>query len=258
MTMKIFALLLSLVLLDASISARAASLKSNELVSHTCLSDTTEGCDLNSVSITEEDLSEQISAMMGHLRAGLALFEIAEYGMGTPHLLHPIRETSEAQKNVLRSYGFDERAFESLAESARAGSVDSAGMTQVLFLISSMESLQSRLSSNPYRNISTLLELAKEEYGIAIKGDVVVDVSEYQDSYGFILEAKQQSRLLEPTDAAAVLSMLEEIQVLWIDGVSTPIKATPVPSVAETIEAAIQKLGSIERLSAKRAKQFSQ
>ena len=116
-------------------------------------------------------------------------------------------------------------------------------MTQVLFLISSMESLQSRLSSNPYRNISTLLELAKEEYGIAIKGDVVVDVSEYQDSYGFILEAKQQSRLLEPTDATAVLSMLEEIQALWIDGVSTPIKATPVPSVAETIEAAIQKLG---------------
>ena len=131
-------------------------------------------------------------------------------------------------------------------------------MTQVLFLISSMESLQSRLSSNPYRNLSTLLELAKEEYGIAIKGGVVVDASEYQDSYGFILEAKQQSRLIEPTDAAAVLSMLEEIQALWIDGVSTPIKATPEPSVAETIEAAIQKLGSIERLSAKRAKQFSQ
>ena len=103
-----------------------------------------------------------------------------------------------------------------------------------------------------------MLELAKEEYGIAIKGDVVVDVSEYQDSYGFILEAKQQSRLLEPTDATAVLSMLEEIQALWIDGVSTPIKATPVPSVAETIEAAIQKLGSIERLSVKQAKQFSQ
>ena len=94
-------LLLSLVLLDASVSARAASLKSNELVRHTCLSDTTEECDSNSVLITEEDLSEQISAMMGHLRAGLVLFEIAEYGMGTPHLLHPIRETSEARKMFL-------------------------------------------------------------------------------------------------------------------------------------------------------------
>ena len=69
-------------------------------------------------------------------------------------------------------------------------------MAEVLSLISSMESLQTRIASDHFRNILTLLNLAAEEYEIAVKGDVISDMSEYQDSYGFILEAKKQSAAL--------------------------------------------------------------
>lgn len=245
MTMKSF-LLLSLLLWSVVVSASAARLEAQETTTGTCSTDKIQACNAELGVVAEEDLSEQISAMMGHLRAGLALFEIAEYGMGAPHLMHPIRETSEAQKDVLRNYGFDERAFETLAESASESSAHAERMAQVLSLISSMESLQSRLSSDPYRNVSNLLNLAKKEYGIAVAGNAVADISEYQDAYGFILEAKQQSGLMEADDAAAVLSLLEALEALWIDGVEPPAQPTPASTVARQIAAAIEKLNAIE------------
>ena len=209
--------------------------------------------ELDLVSVTEErDLSEQLSIMMGHLRAGLALFEIAEHDMGTPHLMHPIRETSEAQKNILRSYGFEESEFEFLAASVNEKSANSPGMAEVLSLISSMESLQSRLASDPFRNISKLLHLAIDEYDIAVEGNVISDISEYQDSYGFILEAKKQSALLKPAEASAVSSKIEELQALWVDGVLPPPQPTSASQVAKKVRDAIKELKEIQNASAKR------
>ena len=129
--------------------------------------------------------------MMGHLRAGLALFEIAEHDMGT-HILCIPSEKPAKHRKIFSSYGFEESEFEFLAASVNEKSANSPGMAEVLSLISSMESLQSRLASDPFRNISKLLHLAIDEYDIAVEGNVISDISEYQDSYGFILEAKKQ------------------------------------------------------------------
>ena len=124
-------------------------------------------------------------------------------------------------------------------------------MADVLSLISSMESLQTRLASDPFRNILTLLNLAVEEYEIAVKGDVISDVSEYQDSYGFILEAKKQSASTEKVEASA-LSILDSLEVLWINGVLPPSKPTSTSKVAKRIEDAIEELRELQGVSVKR------
>ena len=243
--------LLPALLLFSTACAKADPLGTNVSTKYPCKSHSIEECDLGSVT-EERNLSEQLSIMMGHLRAGLALFEIAEHDMGTPHLLHPIRETSEAQKNILRSYGFDESEFEFLSRSVNEKSANSPGMAEVLSLISSMESLQSRLASDPFRNISKLLNLAIDEYDIAVEGTVISDISEYQDSYGFILEAKKQSALLKPAEASAVSSTLEELQGLWVDGVLPPSQPTSASQVAKKVGDALKELKEIQDVFAKR------
>ena len=35
---------------------------------------------------------------MGHLRTGLALFEVAEHAMGTPHLMHPLEKRAKGKE----------------------------------------------------------------------------------------------------------------------------------------------------------------
>ena len=238
-------------MLVCSICAKAGHSGTNVSTEYPFKSHSIEEYDPRSVA-EEQDLSEQLSIMMGHLRAGLALFEIAEHDMGTPHLMHPIRETSEAQKNILRSYGFEESEFEFLAASVNEKSANSPGMAEVLSLISSMESLQSRLASDPFRNISKLLHLAIDEYDIAVEGNVISDISEYQDSYGFILEAKKQSALLKPAEASAVSSKIEELQALWVDGVLPPPQPTSASQVAKKVRDAIKELKEIQNVSAKR------
>ena len=124
-------------------------------------------------------------------------------------------------------------------------------MAEVLSLISSMESLQTRIASDHFRNILTLLNLAAEEYEIAVKGDVISDVSEYQDSYGFILEAKKQSTRLKKVEASAALSILDSLEVLWINGVLPPSKPTSTSKVAKRIGDAIEELRELQDVSAK-------
>lgn len=237
--------------LVCAICANADPSGTNISTEYPCKSHSIEECAPRSVA-EEQDLSEQLSIMMGHLRTGLALFEVAEHAMGTPHLMHPIRETSEGQRNVLKSYGFDEKDFEFLADSIGVESPNLSVMADVLSLISSMESLQTRLASDPFRNILTLLNLAVEEYEIAVKGDVISDVSEYQDSYGFILEAKKQSARLKKVEASAALSILDSLEVLWINGVLPPSKPTSTSKVAKRIEDAIEELRVLQGVSVKR------
>ena len=246
---KPFILLFSL-LLVCSIWAKAGHSGTNVSTEYPFKSHSIEEYDPRSVA-EEQDLSEQLSIMMGHLRAGLALFEVAEHAMGTPHLMHPIRETSEGQRNVLKSYGFDEKQFEFLADSIEIESPNLPVMAEVLSLISSMESLQTRLASDSFRNILTLLNLAVEEYQIAVKGDVISDVSEYQDSYGFILEAKKQSARLKTVEASAALSILGSLELLWINGVLPPSKPTSTSKVAKRIGDAIEELRELQDVSAK-------
>ena len=87
---------------------------------------------------------------------------------------------------------------------------------------------------------------------IAVEGNVISDISEYQDSYGFILEAKKQSALLKPAEASAISSKIEELQALWVDGVLPPPQPTSASQVAKKVRDAIKELKEIQNVSAKR------
>ena len=52
----------------------------------------------------EIDLSEQLSIMTGHVRAGLELLVRGEFDMAEPHLMHPISETDIDQMDGFKRF----------------------------------------------------------------------------------------------------------------------------------------------------------
>ena len=82
--------------LVCAICANADPSGTNISTEYPCKSHSIEECALRSVA-EEQDLSEQLSIMMGHLRTGLALFEVAEHAMGTPHLI-PLEKRAKGKE----------------------------------------------------------------------------------------------------------------------------------------------------------------
>ena len=181
----------------------------------------------------EIDLSEQLSIMTGHVRAGLELLMRGEFDMAEPHLMHPISETDKDQKDGFKRFGLNEERFHEPATLIRNGETEKLVSDKALLLISEIELIQKEIRSDASRNILTLLRLASEEYSIALVDDIVVDASEYQDAYGFILEAKHQSRKMHPAISGKTQAKLENIEHLWIDGV--------IPTNTPTLEDGMRK-----------------
>ena len=109
-------------------------------------------------------------------------------------------------------------------------------------MISEIERIQEEISSDTSKNILTLLRLASEEYSIALVDNMVFDTNEYQDAYGFILEAKHQSMKMHPAISGKTRAKLEKIQNLWVDGVIPTTTPTPEDDMRTSISQTVEEL----------------
>ena len=198
----------------------------------------------NSMFGPEEEihLSEQLSIMTGHVRAGLELLVRGEFDMAEAHLMHPISEADKDQKDSLKRFGLSEERFHELATLIRNGETEKLVLDKALLLIGEIERIQKEISSDTSKNILTLLRLASEEYSIALVDNMVFDTNEYQDAYGFILEAKHQSKKMHPAISGKTRAKLEKIQNLWVDGVIPTTTPTPEDDVRKSISQTVEEL----------------
>ena len=68
----------------------------------------------NAVSSTSADALPRplrLAFMAGHVRAGMALYRAGELEMAAPHLLHPVSETHQAEREGLEELGFDHSLY---------------------------------------------------------------------------------------------------------------------------------------------------
>ncbi len=87
----------------------------------------------------EKDLSEQLSIMTGHTRAGLELLMLGEFDIAEPHLMLTISETDKDQKDSLKRFGLNVEHFHELATLIRIGETEKLVLDKALLLISEIE-----------------------------------------------------------------------------------------------------------------------
>lgn len=163
-------------------------------------------------------VENRLAFMTGHVKAGLALYRAGEAEMAAPHLLHPVSETHEAEREGLDKLGFKASLFETVSEALESGRPASEIEPQLKAAEKNLSEVATRAGGNPVSIIKFLMDTIDEEYAIAITDGKVSDPGEYQDAFGFAHVAKEQAMKLEPPYQAAVNEQINELIALWKDG----------------------------------------
>ena len=166
----------------------------------------------------------------GHLRIGRELVQTGNSKAAQPHFMHPAEEIYSDLSDGLKDRRVapfkakldalsrvaekgDDKAFEAAYESA-VSAVDAAW--------SGLPEARRNAPGLGAKTISALAASAAAEYAEAIEGDRFANVVEYQDSRGFLLEARDlfaRSRAaLEAKDAETtgrMAKVLDEMLVAW-------------------------------------------
>jgi hypothetical protein len=158
------------------------------------------GDEVSAVAVDpDRALATNLLLMKGHLRVGDALVRMGRWSEALPHFLHPIEELygevrDQLDQRDLPPFG---DALELLGRTVRRQG-DLALYEQRLKEVSAR--IDAALQGVPEGRrqepgfvaavATDLLGTAAEEYGAAFEDDKLVNVVEYQDSLGFVQEAK--------------------------------------------------------------------
>ena len=85
--------------------------------------------------------------------------------------------------------------------------------------------------------INFLLDTIIEEYSIAITGDKITDIGEYQDAYGFQVVAQSYAAELSDNNRDLVASALIDLATLWLNGPLPVQNPTSVNDMLTAVEA---------------------
>lgn len=160
--------------------------------------------------------------MAGHVEAGLALYRAGEAEMAAPHLLHPVSETHQAERAGLDKLGFDPAPFEAVSAALENGKPASEVEPQLQAAGENLVKVLEAAGGDPVAQIRFLMETTIEEYNIAVPDGTVTDPGEYQDSWGFVMIAKDLATDLEAPKADAIRATLDEMLALWPDAAPIP------------------------------------
>jgi hypothetical protein len=148
---------------------------------------------------SDQSLAARLHLMRGHLRIGEELYHAGKAADAQPHFMHPLEEIYPDIHEELEEQGTDEefeRRLKDLMSASRgddAGKFDAA-LAEVRSSINNAEkSIAAAREENPvfgFEVAVSLLEIAAEEYEASLHENRIVNVVEYQDSLGFVLEAE--------------------------------------------------------------------
>ena len=138
---------------------------------------------------TAQGLQRDLSFMEGHLRAGLALYEIGDLAAAKTHMGHPIEEKYDAVADPLEDRGFGQLR-ESIVAIAAASEAEAPFDEVKAAFDTARATIEEVRATMPVRDqilgLVQLTRVAGEEYAVAVEGGTISNLHEYQDSWGFL------------------------------------------------------------------------
>ena len=187
-------------------------------------------------------LPKRLAFMSGHVEAGLALYRAGEPEMATPHLLHPVSETHQAERKGLDELGFDAALFETVSKALEEGKAASEIEPQLKAAEANIAAVAQKAGGDPADIISYLMDVIIEEYSIAITDGKVSDPGEYQDAFGFAKVALDRAAALDADRLDKVREEILTLIALWPEAPIPPENPKPIEQVvdqAATVKAAL-------------------
>ena len=176
----------------------------------------------------------RLAFMAGHVRAGMALYRADELEMAAPHLLHPVSETHQAEREGLEELGFDHSLYVRVSRALEAN----RPAVDIKNLLAETETnlalVTSRAGGDHLTIIEFLLRTIVDEYSLSINDGRLTDVGEYQDAFGFSQVAIEHARALSVSQRGDLLDALQQLAALWPMG---PIPVDNPTSVAVLVDA---------------------
>lgn len=167
------------------------------------------------------DKAAYLSALQivrGHLRAGVELYAEGDRELGPQHMRHPQAEILTSLSPAFAAYGAEsiEPAIDALAAAGEAGAppaqigtLDEAALVSIAKAGAAADAaLKDKLLA-----VARTLTVAADEYSVAVKDGVIVNMHEYHDAYGFIAVAIEDlQEMTGKTDAEkqAINTVLEQ------------------------------------------------
>ncbi len=162
------------------------------------------------------DFLADIAFIQGHAAAGVALYQAGETALGTVHIGHPIVEKYDAVADELQELGLDE-VYDILVEMSAAAEAGADAAT----VVAAYDELAHELAeardyvADPRAELAALVSLTKtaaEEYEASFEAGVLVDVKEYQDSWGFVTVIAGELARLTGSEDIAVAATAAQMQ----------------------------------------------
>ncbi|MEQ8412419.1 MAG: hypothetical protein RIC51_04340 [Erythrobacter sp.] len=173
-------------------------------------------------------LPQRLAFMSGHVAAGIALYRAGEPEAAAPHLMHPVSEGYEAEREGLDRLGFEPATFRDVSSALEQGRPASDIAPQLEAAEANLAAMREQAGGDPAAVIRFLMDTAVEEYAAALTDGKVTDAAEYQDAWGFVVVARDLAGDLEGPASEKVATTLEEMLDLWGDGAPMP-KGDPAP-----------------------------
>jgi len=205
----------------------------------------------------EIQLLTDLGFMQGHAYAGLKLYETGETELGVGHIGHPIVEKYDAVAEPLKNMGHaDLKAqLEAMSEAAEAGKPADEVAALYDEMVAKLETIRAETEggvANQLKALALLTRIAADEYQVAFDGDSMVNVKEYQDSWGFLQVVKAEARDLAESDdpkvaeaAETILGHAESAESVYAgvkgDNISSP-DASAIYGAAARMEIAANRL----------------
>ena len=138
-----------------------------------------------------------IEMIRGHLLVGGELIEAGRWADALPHFLHPEEEIYASLRDNLKAFNIApfQVALKSLSQTVKAKNKEAYARARAALderLAAAETAVRAKETNGTYFTLETILEVlqqAADEYGEAFAKGRIVNVVEYQDARGFVMEA---------------------------------------------------------------------
>ena len=161
-----------------------------------------------------------IEMIRGHLLVGAELIEAGRWADAMPHFLHPEEEIYASIRDQLKTYNVApfQVALKALSQTVKAKNKDAYTRARAALderLAAAETAVKAKEENGTYFVFETALEVlqqAADEYEEAIEKGRIVNVVEYQDARGFVLEVDRLLSTVMPAISAKNADAAKAVQ----------------------------------------------
>ncbi|SME89483.1 hypothetical protein SAMN06265365_101218 [Tistlia consotensis] len=160
----------------------------------------------------------RLERLRGHLMAGMALYRKGEPRAAEVHLEHHAAALHEDLEEAFEARGvaaFEDR-IEVLAKAVEDGAPADRVAADEAALQQALAAAEAAVAGLPLGErmevVEELVRSAGRDYGSAVKDGRIVDVTEYQDAYGFLQSAQRLVEAARPAASGKAATALQQIQ----------------------------------------------